>query len=136
MTIFSQGGPEKEIHKFRHEMSNKYEAKHQMMGPGRDHLKKMKVLNREIEWHAKKITMEPDTKHVKAVIKELGLENARVMSTPGVKDRHEKVQQEKEKQAQETQEVESDDDTSLIGKERRRQKEDDRRGASRRSYAR
>ena len=65
-------------------MSNKYEAKHQLIEPGRDHLKKMKVLNREIEWHEKKITMEADGKHVKAVIKELGLEHAKVISTPGV----------------------------------------------------
>ena len=83
----------------------------------------MRVLNREIEWHEKKITMEPDRKHVKAVIKELGLENAKVMSTPGVKDKYEKVQQEKEKHEQERYDIEHDYDTSLIGQERRKLKE-------------
>ena len=119
---FITGGPETEIQKFKEEMSKKYEAKHQIMGPGRDHSKKINVLNREIEWHQRKITMEADSKHVKAVIKELGLEHAKVMGTPGVKDRHEKVQQEKEKHMQERYEVERDNDTSAIAKERRKLK--------------
>ena len=122
-TTSSQGGPIKEIRKFEQEMSNKYEAKHQTLGPGNSDSKKMKVLNREIEWHKDKITMESDRKHAKAVIQELGLENANAMSTPGIKDKYEKIQQETEKQAQETSEVERDDDMSAIGNERRKLKQ-------------
>ena len=45
--------------------------------------------------------MEADTKHAMSIVKDLGLMSSRVAVTPGVKDRHEKVQQEKEKQMQE-----------------------------------
>ena len=117
---FLAGGPEEEIQQFKEEMSNKYEAKHQTMGPCKHHLKRMKVLNREIEWHENKITMEPDRKHVKAILEELKLENANTVSTPGVKDRFEKVQQEKEKQAQENCKHERDNDESQVSQERRR----------------
>ena len=109
---FLTGGPEKEVLKLKEQMSNKYEAKHQVLGPGKDHLKEMKVLNREIVWHKNKITMESDRKHVKAVIEELGLQHANTVNTPGVKDRYEKVQQEKERQAEQACEEEIDDDES------------------------
>ena len=120
---FLAGGPEKEIQKLKQEMSNKYEAKHQLMGSGKDKLKRMKVLNREIEWHDNRITMEPDRKHVKGVLEELKLENANTVSTPGVKDRFEKVQQEKERHALNKFKDESDCDASVIDQQRRKLKE-------------
>ena len=91
---FLMAGPEKELVMLRKQMDEKYEAKHQVIGPRADHAKSMKVLNREIKWEDKGITIEADKKHVRAIIQELGLEGAKAVSTLGVKDRHEKMDQE------------------------------------------
>ena len=57
--------------------------------------KRMKVLNGETEWRDDKITIEADTKHVAAVLKDLMLEEAKPVGTPGIKDRCDRVQQER-----------------------------------------
>ena len=61
----------------------------------------VKILNREIRWEKSAITIEADRKHVKAILEDLGLRDAKVVATPGVKDRHEKVEQELEKHKEE-----------------------------------
>ena len=95
---FLVGGSRREVERFREEMNLQYEAKHQTIGPGGGPDNRMKVLNREIVWHDNKITIEADAKRVKAVLKDLGLEEAMPVKTPGVKDRCDKVQQDKERQ--------------------------------------
>ena len=63
--------------------------------------------------------MESDQKHVKTVLQELKLEKANTVSTPGVKDRFEKAQQEKERHAENKHEYEGDNDQSPIDQKRR-----------------
>lgn len=88
-------GPKKETHKLEKEMDERYEAKHEEIGPGQMN-NNMKVLDIEIIWHEDRLTIEADRQHVKAALKDLGLEDTKVMKTPGVKDTR-KTQQETEK---------------------------------------
>ena len=68
---FLIGGPEPEINKLKEEMSKKYEAKHQMMGPREYHLKKMKMLK---FWSLRKI------KKLKRSRKTMKLKNKKMSS--------------------------------------------------------
>ena len=65
--------------------------------------------------------MEADTKQVNSIIEDLGLTESKDASTPGVKDRVENVQQEKEKQLEQEEKNEVDDcDMCMIAQERRK----------------
>ena len=47
---FLSAGPRSEIERLREEMSHKYEAKHEPIGPGSDQQNNLKVLNRQTSW--------------------------------------------------------------------------------------
>ena len=47
----------------------------------------MRILNRIIRWTEAGLRIEADPRHVEILIKEMGLEEANSVNTPGVKDR-------------------------------------------------
>ena len=81
----------------------KYQVKTQLLGPGKEHNKQLKVLNRIVTWHGHKgITYEADPRHAELVIEQLSLKDAKIVSTPGTRDEgrtkevHEETLNEKE----------------------------------------
>ena len=62
-----------------------YEMKSQILGPGKDEDRQVKILNRIITWERDEITYEPDPRHAEMMVKDLGLEEAKSVKTPGVK---------------------------------------------------
>ena len=67
-------------------MDKRFEATHKVMGR-RDSLEKeLRILNRIVRWCTHGIEIEADPRHVKTIIKELGLESARPVATPAVRD--------------------------------------------------
>ena len=57
-----------------------------MLGPGEQHLRVVKILNKVIEWNQKKsISCEADSRHVEIPVKQLELENAKSVAKPGTK---------------------------------------------------
>ena len=63
-------------------LSDKYELKVDTLGPEKHHKQEVKVLNRILQWGEGGIDYEPDQRHAEVVVRELGLENAKELSTP------------------------------------------------------
>ena len=68
------------IQKFK----ERYEIKTQMIGEAVDLNKQLQILNRTARWSSRGLWIEADARHVKEVIKALGLEGASPAPTPGV----------------------------------------------------
>jgi len=66
------------------EMSKRYELKSQVLGTEKTCHKEIRILNRIVRWTPTSIEYEPEQRHAEMVIKELGLEGAKSLSTPGV----------------------------------------------------
>ena len=56
------------------------------LGGGKDDDKCMRILNRIIRWTEAGLRIEADPRHVEILIKEMGLNEANSVKTPGVKD--------------------------------------------------
>ena len=63
-------------------ISKKYEINKQVLGGDPDLEKSGRILNRVIEWERDGITIEADQRHVREIIKGLGLERANHSATP------------------------------------------------------
>ena len=68
------------IRKFK----ERYEIKTQMIGEAVDLNKQLQILNRTVRWSSRGLWIEADPRHVKEVIKALGLEGASPAPTPRV----------------------------------------------------
>ena len=68
------------IRKFK----ERYEIKTQMIGEAADLDKQLQILNRTVRWSSRGLWIEADPRHVKEVIRALGLEGASPAPTPGV----------------------------------------------------
>ena len=68
------------IRKFK----EKFEIKTQMIGEAADLVKELQILNRSVRWSSRGLWIEADLRHVREVIKALGLEGASPAPTPGV----------------------------------------------------
>ena len=55
-----------------------------MIGKAVDLDKQLQILNRTVRWSSRGLWIEADPRHVKEVIKALGLEDASSVPTPGV----------------------------------------------------
>ena len=55
-----------------------------MIGEAADLDKQLQILNRTVRWSSRGLWIEADPRHVKEVIKALGLEGASPALTPGV----------------------------------------------------
>ena len=68
------------------ELEKIYELKTHVLGPGENDEKQVKVLNRIVTWTDQGVQYEADPRHAEIVIKQLGLENAKGLITPGTKE--------------------------------------------------
>ena len=70
----------------RKSMEQKYELKFDMLGWEPDCKKEIRILNRVIRWTPSGIEYEPDQRHADTIVRELGLENCRTVTTPGTNE--------------------------------------------------
>ena len=83
---FTSCGPEAAIEWFKAKLAGKYESKHSILGPSNKHEKTIRVLNRVLSWGQDGIRYEADQRHADIVVSELGLKDAKPVSTPGPKE--------------------------------------------------
>ncbi len=83
---FASTGRESDLRWFEKRMASEFEIKTDVLGPGPGHKRQLRVLNRIIEWKGHGITYEADQRHAEIVIRELGLEQAKAVATPGTRD--------------------------------------------------
>ena len=57
-----------------------------MLGPGKEDLQQVRVLNRVLTWTKDGISYEADPRHAEIVIDELGLKDANGVATLGAKE--------------------------------------------------
>ena len=65
------------------QLKRKYEIKSQKLGPRKEDLKEIRFLNRTVRWKREGIEYEPDQRHSDLLVRDLGLEGAKPLSTPG-----------------------------------------------------
>ena len=83
---FSSTGRERDLQWFERKMKEEFEVKTKFLGPKDYHEKQIRILNRVIEWHQHGLTYEADQRHAEIVAKELQLENAKAVATPGTRE--------------------------------------------------
>ena len=66
------------------QLKERYEIKTQMIGEAADLDTLLQIRNRTVRWSSRELWTEADPRHVKEVIKALGLEGASPAPTPGV----------------------------------------------------
>ena len=64
----------------------KFECKVQILGPGRNQLREVRILNRVVGWSKDGLFYEADQRHAEIVIRDLGLENAKAAPTAGTRE--------------------------------------------------
>ena len=62
-----------------------------MLGPQAKHSKSIRVLNRVLTWANHGITYEADQRHADIVVQELGLQDAKSVTTPSCKEDTDKM---------------------------------------------
>ena len=67
-------------------LEGKYKLKVEMLGDGPGCTKEVRILNKVVRHTTAGIELEADPRHAELVIRELGLESAKVSRTPGTKD--------------------------------------------------
>lgn len=71
----------------REKLEGKYHVKTQMLGPGKDQCRQIKVLNRVITWHGERgLAYEADPRHVELVVQQFGLQDSKLITTPGTRE--------------------------------------------------
>ncbi len=84
---FTSTGREADLRWLEQELANKFEIKTEYLGPDvRRHKQQVRVLNRVMSWDAECLMYEDDQRHAEILVRELGLEGARPVSTPGARD--------------------------------------------------
>ena len=69
------------------EVGKRFEIKTKVFGPdkAKGEQSEVSMLGRILEWHRDGVTYEADPRHAEKIVRELGLEHAKGLSTPGVK---------------------------------------------------
>lgn len=83
---FTSTGPKTQFRWFEELLNKAYECKHHWLGPDDDEGRSIRVLNRVICWDDECIAYEADSRHVEVVLKQLQLNEARSVSTPGTRE--------------------------------------------------
>ena len=78
-------GSDDNLHWLATGMKKKFEIKCQVLGPEANEDKEIKVLNRIIRWTESGLEYEADPRHSEIVINELGLHDAKGVTSPGTK---------------------------------------------------
>ena len=79
---FAAIGPRAGLQKFKDLMQKAYECKVEAIGPNEGDQKGLRVLGRMINYTEHGLRYEPDPRHAEAVIKDLGLADAKSVLTP------------------------------------------------------
>ena len=81
---FLMAGPLNSLKWLVSKMRAKYEIKSHLLGPAEEDCEQeILVLGRKLRWTSKGIEYEADEKHARLIIEALGLDSARLVSTPG-----------------------------------------------------
>jgi hypothetical protein len=84
---FTITGQEGELEWLEKVLTKAYEVKVDTLGPDpRRHKQEVRVLNSVLCWENGGITYEADPRHAEMVIRDLGLENAKPVNTPGTRE--------------------------------------------------
>eukprot|EP00973_Karenia_brevis_P082190 11394756-Karenia_brevis.AAC.1 len=83
---FLAAGPIPHLRWLREKIDEAYEAKHQVLGRPKWAQKSIRLLNRTISWEKYGLSAEADKKRVDEAVRELGLEGAKPVSTPGIRE--------------------------------------------------
>ena len=75
-------GERKNLEWLTRELRNKYEIETLLLGADDDMEKQATYLGRTLEWQAEGLGMRPDSKHARQLLRDLGMENSRSISTP------------------------------------------------------
>ena len=80
-------GKIKELKWMQGKLESAYAIQIQILGPGKDNLQQLRILNRIITWSdVGGIGYEADPRHVELILKQLQLAEAKTVSTPGTKE--------------------------------------------------
>ena len=91
---FTSTGRESDLRWLDNELKKRFELKTEFLGPDvRRHVQQVRVLNRVISWSEESLTYEADQRHAEILIRELGLQDARPVATPGARDEANKASQ-------------------------------------------
>ena len=83
---FTAIGSADQLDWYESELSKVYELKKRgRLGPGAKDLKQATLLNRVITWTDEGVELEADPRQAERLVKQLGVEGAKTLSTPGVK---------------------------------------------------
>ena len=85
---FTSTGTERDLRWLDAQLKDKFEVKTKLLGPdaGRGHLQELRVLNRILAWTELGVTYEADQRHAEIIVRELGLEGAKAVMTPGSRE--------------------------------------------------
>lgn len=85
--FFTEGTP-KELKQFDKDFKEHFEMKTEILGPDAEsgEVREVRFLNRVLTWNDQGISWEADPRHAEMVVKQLGLDGARVAATPGTKE--------------------------------------------------
>jgi hypothetical protein len=85
---FTCSGPEGQLAWLKDVFEKAYEIKAEVLGPcpERGHKQEIRILNRVLSWNAWGIGYEADPRHAEIVIENLGLQDAKSVTTPGSRD--------------------------------------------------
>ena len=71
----------------RAQLDKNYAVKTQTLGPGEENERQRKILNRIVTWDdTEGITYEADPRHVEITLRQLKLESAKAVTTPGIRE--------------------------------------------------
>jgi hypothetical protein len=82
---FFATGSETDLKWLEKVLSEAFEIKVEILGPGPSHSKEIRILNRVLTWHDWGIGYEADPRHAEIAIEQLGLKDAKPVGTPGTK---------------------------------------------------
>ena len=83
---FTSTAREQDLKWLKSMFNAKFEVTNEFLGPGEGHARQVRILNRVISWTDDGIQYEADQRHAEVVIRQLGLEGAKPVSTPGSRD--------------------------------------------------
>ena len=79
-------GPQQHLEETKKTLESKYKLKTQVLGREAGEEKEIRILNKVVRMEEDGIELEADPRHAELVIRELGLEGAKVSTVPGAKD--------------------------------------------------
>ena len=84
---YVSAGKARKFNWMKNQLESRYIVKTQVLGPGRDHQRQIKVCNRILTWNeATGIEYEADPRHIEITFKQLQMNDAKAVTTVGTKE--------------------------------------------------